>query len=148
MKHVLTALILFTMAAAAATAEDLENRANLSGMWVFVANIGNACTFTGQAVLTAEADGRNYACELTARQSCPDLGIEYLVRQSCVATRTGRQISVRARIEEFLEGPPSASYYPDNFSLFIQDSTRMNGALISGGPPRQAVWTRPEGGIS
>lgn len=148
MKYVLAALSALAFLPITAAAEEDTPTANIAGMWVFVANIGNACTFTGQATLTPSEDDRNHTCEITARQSCPSLGIEYLVRQRCVATITGQQVSVRSKIEEFLEGDASANYFPDNFSLFIQDTTRMNGALISGGNANQAVWTRPEGGIS
>lgn len=147
MKRAATALLACSLAASSALAEDDVPAANIAGQWQFTANVGSDCTFNGQATLTPEADGRNFACELTARETCPAFDIHYLVRQSCTATRLGQQISVRSTIEEFLEGEPTPTYFPDNFSLFIQDSTRMNGALISHGA-HQAVWTRPDDGIS
>ena len=133
---------------ARASADDAPEPANIAGLWEFVANITDGCTFSGQASLERQDDEGDFSCELTARQSCPEIDVNYLVRQTCQATRTGEQISVRSAIEEFLEGPPTGNYFPDNFSLFIQDSSHMNGALISGSSAYHAVWTRPEGGIS
>ncbi|MEE9381260.1 MAG: hypothetical protein V3V03_07635 [Hyphomonadaceae bacterium] len=147
MKRAAIVLLAIGLSSASALAEDNVPEANIAGQWQFVARVGSDCTFTGQATLTPKADGRNFSCELTARETCPAFDVHYLVRQSCTATRLGQQISVRSTIEEFLEGEPSETYFPDNFSLFIQDSTRMNGALISHGA-HQAVWTRPDDGIS
>ncbi|MEM7329806.1 MAG: hypothetical protein AAF437_13770 [Pseudomonadota bacterium] len=121
--------------------------ANIAGHWTFEANVEADCTFGGTAHLEKTADNR-YTGELTARQSCPLLPEDYLVRQDCEASKFGNQLSVRCRIVEFINGFESEFYYPDNFTLTIESSARMHGALVSAGRARPAEWIRDEGGIS
>ena len=121
--------------------------ANIAGQWTFRANIEADCDFGGTADLERVSDGK-YKGELTARQSCPMLPEDYLVRQDCDASKLGNQLSVRCRIVEFVNGFGSESYYPDNFTLTIESSDRMHGALVSAGGVRPAEWVRDEGGIS
>lgn len=120
---------------------------NIAGHWTFEANVEADCTFGGTAHLERTSDNR-FTGELTARQSCPLLPEDYLVRQDCEASQIGNQLSVRCRIVEFINGFQSEFYYPDNFTLTIESSTRMHGALVSAGPARPAEWIRDEGGIS
>ena len=120
---------------------------NIAGHWSFEANVEGDCTFGGTAHL--ERTGENeFSGELTARQSCPELPEDYLVRQDCEASQFGNQLSVRCRIVEFINGFASEFYYPDNFTLTIESSERLHGALVSAGPARPAEWVRDERGIS
>jgi len=121
--------------------------ANIAGHWSFQANLESDCSFGGTAHLekTGEAAFRG---ELTARQSCEGMPEDYLVRQSCEASQLGNQLSVRCRIVEFINGFESEFYYPDNFTLTIESSARMHGALVSAGRARPAEWIRDEGGVS
>lgn len=121
--------------------------ANVAGHWTFEANVEADCTFGGTAHLERVGDNR-FKGEITARQSCPLLPEDYLVRQDCDASQYGNQLSVRCRIVEFINGFESEFYYPDNFTLTIQSSARMHGALVSAGRARPAEWIRDEGGIS
>ncbi|MEL7030953.1 MAG: hypothetical protein AAGL97_06905 [Pseudomonadota bacterium] len=121
--------------------------ANIAGHWTFEANVEADCTFGGTAHLERTSDDR-FVGELTARQSCPLLPEDYLVRQDCEASQLGNQLSVRCRIVEFINGFESEFYYPDNFTLTIESSARMHGALVSAGRARPAEWIRDEGGIS
>lgn len=121
--------------------------ANIAGHWTFEANVEADCTFGGTAHLERTSDDR-FVGELTARQSCPLLPEDYLVRQDCEASQLGNQLSVRCRIVEFINGFESEFYYPDNFTLTIESSARMHGALVSAGRARTAEWIRDEGGIS
>ncbi|MEM1088605.1 MAG: hypothetical protein AAGH90_12840, partial [Pseudomonadota bacterium] len=59
--------------------------ANPAGKWIFTAQINDTCEFGGQAFLEQTEPGR-YTGELTARQSCPELPEDYLVRQTCEAS--------------------------------------------------------------
>lgn len=120
---------------------------NVAGHWTFSANIAEQCDFDGQAFLEKTGDNQ-FKGEVTARQSCPDLEQDFLVRQDCAASQIGNQLSVRCRIVEFINGFASPSYYPDNFTLTIESSARMHGALVSTGQARPAEWVRSEGGIS
>ena len=120
---------------------------NIAGHWTFEANIPNECSFGGTAHLERTAEGR-FSGELTARQSCPSLPEDYLVRQECDASILGNQLSVRCRIAEFINGYESQFYYPDNFTLTIESSARMHSALVSAGRASPAEWKRSEGGIS
>ena len=129
-----------------ADAEEID----LSGTWNFTAKLRIACEFTGQATLapaddTSETD---YACEMTARQYCPTLGIDYTVNQTCKVRNTRGQVWVQATIKEFLKGEDTGSYYPDNFNLSVQSSSEMTGALVSAGNVRSAIWIRRDGSIS
>ncbi|MEM1146646.1 MAG: hypothetical protein AAGH49_02575 [Pseudomonadota bacterium] len=121
--------------------------ANIAGHWTFKANIADECDFGGTAHLEKTGENR-FKGELTARQSCTSLPEDYLVRQACEASRFGNQLSVRCRIVEFINGFESEYYYPDNFTLTIQSSQRMYGALRSAGSANPAEWIRDEGGIS
>lgn len=132
--------------AVAPLATQADEAANPAGKWIFTANISPTCEFSGQAFLEQTSPNR-YTGEITARQSCPELPEDYLVRQNCEASRLGNQLSVRCRIAEFLNGFESELYYPDNFTLTIASSQRMHGALVSASTA-PAVWTRDEGGIS
>ena len=120
--------------------------ANPAGKWIFTAKINSTCEFGGQAFLE-QTEPNRYKGEITARQSCPELPEDYLVRQTCEASRLGNQLSVRCSIAEFLNGFESEYYYPDNFTLTIASSERMHGALVSASTA-PAVWTRDDGGIS
>lgn len=121
--------------------------ANIAGHWSFQANVEGGCSFGGTAHLEKTGDNA-FRGELTARQSCGSLPEDYLVRQSCEASKLGNQLSVRCRIVEFINGFESEFYYPDNFTLTIESSARMHGALVSAGRARPAEWIRDEGGIS
>jgi len=138
--------VLFSITAPASANETID----LSGTWNFKANLRMACDFTGQAKLTPAPDtiDSDYSCEMTARQYCPDLGIDYTVRQTCKVRNTRGQVWVQATIEEFLTGEDRGTYYPDNFNLSLQSNDEMVGALISAGSARSAVWIRTEGSIS
>lgn len=120
---------------------------NIAGQWTFTANISNGCSFGGTAHLEKTGD-TTFEGELTARQSCPELPEDYLVRQYCNASVLGNQLSVRCRIVEFINGFESPFYAPDNFTLTIQSASRMHGALVSAGNVMPAEWKRAEGGIS
>ena len=120
---------------------------NIAGQWTFTANISSDCSFGGTAHLEKTGD-TTFKGELTARQSCPELPEDYLVRQDCNASVLGNQLSVRCRIVEFINGFESPFYAPDNFTLTIQSASRMHGALVSAGSVMPAEWKRAEGGIS
>ncbi len=124
-----------------------EERVNIAGQWTFIADISDDCSFGGTATLMHKEAGR-YSAELTARQSCPLLEDDYLVRQNCSVRVLGNQASVRCTIVEFINGFGSEYYYPDNFTLTIASSERMHGALVSAGNVNPAEWKRAEGGIS
>ena len=143
MIRAIAAAIVFFTTFAPAHADDAEN---VSGRWVFTAQIGNGCDFGGQAFLE-QINPNQYEGELTATQSCVSLPEDYIVRQACKASRLGDQLSVRCEIVEFLNDFSSEFYYPDNFTLTIASSERMHGALVSASTA-PAVWQRNDGGIS
>jgi hypothetical protein len=144
MRYLALIMALFVTAPLSSQAQDTIN---ISGQWTFTANLRVPCDFGGTAHLTQTSENR-YSVELTASQSCPTLEEEFLVRQECVASRFGNQLSVRCTIAEFVNGYESEYYYPDNFTLTIASSKRMHGALVSSGSANPAEWKRAEGGIS
>lgn len=121
--------------------------ANIAGHWTFEAVVEADCSFGGTAHLERTSE-TTFKGEITARQSCPQLPEDYLVRQDCQVSQFGNQLSVRCRIVEFINGFDSEFYYPDNFTLTIESAARMHGALVSAGRTRPAEWVRDEGGIS
>ncbi|NQY39674.1 MAG: hypothetical protein HRT80_06205 [Henriciella sp.] len=140
--RIAAAALLATLSALPAAADT-----NIAGHWTFSANVADDCEFDGQAFLEKTGDGQ-FSGEVTARQSCPILEEDYLVRQECAASKLGNQLSVRCRIVEFLSGEETAFYYPDNFTLTIESAVRMHGALVSSGMAKPAEWVRAERGIS
>ena len=131
----------FMMISLPSQAEAVSD-ASIIGSWQFSADTNDTCTFTGNMTLSSHEEKDTFGCELTARQACP--GVTYVVRQSCTAFRSGDQLSIVSKIEEFLEGPVTSSYWPDNFSLSIVSGSFMSGALISHGTHPAEFW-RPEG---
>ena len=71
-----------------------------------------------------------------------------VVLQQCEARRFGNQVSIRSQIKEMLEQKVEGLIYvPDNFSLTIQDQSRMWGALVSAATA-PVEFRRSEDGIS
>lgn len=149
MKRFVALLAAALMLAGGAHGDDASSTkpANISGQWTFKAYTYDSCDFGGVAELSTTEEPGVYACELTARQVCPINEIEWVVRQSCIATRTDDRLTIRSTIEEFLVGEPTPAYWPDNFILKIRSSDRMTGSLISHGT-HASEFTRQVGGIS
>lgn len=128
-----------------AQTSDTKPVARIDGSWVFQAWTGDGCSFSGNATIgRSSASETGYTCELTAYQTCPER--EWIVRQTCTATRQGNRVAIKSTISEFLS-EPSASYLPDDFLLTVESSRRMFGALHSYGVYK-AEWTRDEGNVS
>lgn len=137
--------VLFGAPALADSAEGTN--ADIVGNWAFQSNTYDGCDFGGVASLTPAEEPNMYECELTARQACPVLNIEWVVRQSCIAERNGDRLTIRSRIEEFLVGEPTESYWPDNFVLTVRSSGHMTGSLVSHGV-HPTEFVRQSEGIS
>ncbi len=117
----------------------------LAGHWTFRSWTYDTCSFDGVAMFRPTSEPGLFDCELTARQSCPD--VQWTVRQSCKARQTGNRVTVTSKIEAFLEGPATDSYWPDNFILTLQSPERMSGSLVSHGV-HPSEFTRSTGAIS
>lgn len=115
---------------------------DIAGQWRFMAEIGGDCVFQGEARLTPTADPSFYGCELKARQTCPSTEIDYVVRQSCSAERSGDALAIVSMIETFERGEPTPDYFPDDFALTIRSSNHMSGALLSAGGADPAEFRR------
>lgn len=120
---------------------------DITGSWNFRSFTSDSCDFGGVARLGLPDDAGTYPCELTARQVCPPHDVEWVVRQSCVASRTENRLVIRSTIEEFLVGEPTPAYWPDNFVLSIMSDDRMTGSLVSHGS-HASEFTRQVEGIS
>ncbi|MEM7767467.1 MAG: hypothetical protein AAF253_08265 [Pseudomonadota bacterium] len=117
----------------------------LAGSWTFKSWTYDTCTFGGVATFRTTSEPGTYACELTARQECPS--VQWTVRQSCTARRTDNRVTVTAQVEEFLEGPETDQYWPDNFILTLHSNKRMTGSLVSHGV-HPSEFTRSPGATS
>ena len=105
------------------------------------------CIMTGTMRLSSHPADGLYECELTAVEVCSMWG-RSVVLQQCQARRFGNQVSIRSQITEMLEQKVEGLIYvPDNFSLTIQDQSRMWGALVSAATA-PVEFRRSEDGIS
>jgi len=124
---------------------DVDEPTTIHGHWSFQSETYEGCAFGGTAYFGPPNGTSVIRCELTARQSCVE--VEWVVRQSCTATRTGDRLIVESQIEEFLVGEPSTLYWPDNFVLKIRSEDQMTGRLISHGS-HPTVFVRRDAGVS
>lgn len=138
----------FSFACLPATA-DTKDPGDVLGSWSFQTKPyrQGACIMTGTMRLSAHPEEGLYACELTAVEVCSMWG-RSVVLQTCNARRFGNQVSIRSEIKEMLEQKfEGLTYVPDNFTLTIQNHTRMWGALVSAATA-PVEFRRSEDGIS
>lgn len=150
MKKWLTALCagLMSLAFSPATA-DTKDPTDVLGAWSFQTKPyrQGQCIMTGTMRLSSHPEDGLYNCELTAVEVCSMWG-RSVVLQECKARRFGNQVSIRSEITEMLEQKVEGLIYvPDNFSLTIQDQSRMWGALVSAATA-PVEFRRAEDGIS
>jgi hypothetical protein len=148
---VLAALVCAVPASAQAKANKEKEgvKADILGSWSFQTKPyrGGECVMTGTMRLSTHKTKGLYACELTAIEMCSFWG-RSVVRQSCEARRFGDQVSIRSEVVEMVETKTEGlTYWPDNFSLTVQSSQRMYGALISAATA-PAEFRRSKDGIS
>ena len=122
---------------------------DILGSWSFQTKPyrGGECLMTGTMRLTPHPEEGLYECELTAVEVCSMWG-RSVVLQQCEARRFGNQVSIRSSISQMLEQKVEGLIYvPDNFTLTIQDHSRMWGALVSAATA-PVEFRRSEDGIS
>lgn len=128
---------------------DTKDPSDVLGAWSFQTKPyrDGQCIMTGTMRLSSHPEEGLYECELTAVEVCSMWG-RSVVLQECKARRFGNQVSIRSQITEMLEQKVEGLIYvPDNFSLTIQDHTRMWGALVSAATA-PVEFRRSEDGIS
>lgn len=132
-RRLLVALVMSALAVLPAQAKTEGDSRDVLGNWSFQTSPyrSGQCVMTGTMHLSPHPEEGRYDCELTAVEMCSMWG-RSVVRQSCVATRFGNQVSIRSTIEEMLESKfEGLIYVPDNFTLTVQSPQRMFGALVS-----------------
>ncbi|MEO1304587.1 MAG: hypothetical protein AAFV37_06400 [Pseudomonadota bacterium] len=128
---------------------DTKDPTDVLGSWSFQTKPyrEGQCIMTGTMRLSSNPEEGLYDCELTAVEVCSMWG-RSVVLQQCKARRFGNQVSIRSQISQMLEQKVEGLIYvPDNFSLTIQDHSRMWGALISAATA-PVEFRRSEEGIS
>ena len=128
---------------------DTKDPSDVLGAWSFQTKPyrDGRCIMTGTMRLSSHPEEGLYECELTAVEVCSMWG-RSVVLQECKARRFGNQVSVRSQITQLLEQKVEGLIYvPDNFSLTIQDHSRMWGALVSAATA-PVEFRRSEDGIS
>ncbi len=128
---------------------DTKDPGDVLGSWSFQTKPyrDGQCIMTGTMRLSSHPEEGLYECELTAVEVCSMWG-RSVVEQRCQARRFGNQVSVRSQITQMLEQKVEGLIYvPDNFTLTIQDHTRMWGALVSAATA-PVEFRRSEDGIS
>ncbi|MDG1824726.1 MAG: hypothetical protein ABNH53_03145 [Henriciella sp.] len=147
-RSALAALVLGASLSAPAFA-DTKDPTDVLGSWSFQTKPyrSGQCLMTGTMRLTSHPAEGKYNCELTAVEVCSMWG-RSVVLQQCQASRFGNQVSVRSQISQMLEQKTEGLIYvPDNFTLTIQDASRMWGALVSAATA-PVEFRRSEDGIS
>ena len=145
----LTGLTLALALMLPASANQQRDPGDVLGTWTFQTKPyrGGQCIMSGTMHLRDHPEEGLYDCELTAVEVCSMWG-RSVVLQKCEARRFGDQVSVRSSISQFLEKKSEGLIYvPDNFSLTVQDDSRMWGALISAATA-PVEFRRSEEGIS
>ena len=145
MTAILAGALFMTLSAGA----DTRDPGDVLGSWTFKTKPyrQGQCLMTGTMRLTEAPEEGLYGCELTAVEVCSMWG-RSVVLQSCSARRFGNQVSIRSTISQMLERQTEdLIYVPDNFSLTIQDASRMFGALVSAATA-PVEFRRSEEGIS
>lgn len=128
---------------------DTKDPGDVLGSWSFQTKPyrQGQCIMTGTMRLSSHPEEGLYECELTAVEVCSMWG-KSVVLQQCQARRFGNQVSVRSQITQMLEQKVEGLIYvPDNFTLTIQDHSRMWGALVSAATA-PVEFRRSEDGIS
>lgn len=128
---------------------DTKDPSDVLGSWTFQTKPyrQGQCIMTGTMRLSSHPAEGLYECELTAVEVCSMWG-RSVVLQQCQARRFGNQVSIRSQITEMLEQKVEGLIYvPDNFTLTIQDQSRMWGALVSAATA-PVEFRRSEDGIS
>lgn len=146
--RIVTLLLSFLIMTLPSNAEP-SDPTDLLGSWTFQTKPyrEGQCLMTGTMRLSSDPSEGLYACELTAVEVCSMWG-RSVVLQTCAARRFGDQVSVRSTISQMLEQKLEGMIYvPDNFSLTVQDSSRMFGALVSAATA-PVEFRRSEEGIS
>ncbi len=149
MKLRMAALLVGTLALAWPSQADTRDPSDVLGSWTFQTKPyrDGQCLMSGTMRLTDDPEEGVYNCELTAVEVCSMWG-RSVVQQSCRARRFGNQVSVRSQINQMLEQKDHGLIYvPDNFSLTVQNTQRMFGALISAATA-PVEFRRSEDGIS
>ena len=128
---------------------DSQDPSDVLGSWSFQTKPyrQGQCIMTGTMRLSSHPEEGLYGCELTAVEVCSMWG-RSVVLQQCQARRFGNQVSIRSEITQMLEQKlEGLIYVPDNFSLTIQDHSRMWGALVSAATA-PVEFRRSEDGVS
>lgn len=128
---------------------DTQDPSDVLGSWTFQTKPyrEGQCLMSGTMRLSENPEEGLYGCELTAVEVCTMWG-RSVVLQKCDARRFGNQVSIRSQIKQMLEQKTEGLIYvPDNFSLTIQDHSRMFGALVSAATA-PVEFRRAEEGIS
>ena len=128
---------------------DSQDPSDVLGSWSFQTKPyrQGQCIMTGTMRLSSHPEEGLYGCELTAVEVCSMWG-RSVVLQQCKARRFGNQVSIRSEISQMLEQKVEGLIYvPDNFSLTIQDHSRMWGALVSAATA-PVEFRRSEEGVS
>lgn len=145
----LAAILLCLASLTLPASSDTRDPVDVLGSWTFQTQPyrEGQCLMTGTMRLSDDPEEGIYACELTAVEVCSMWG-RSVVLQTCSARRFGNQVSVRSQISQMLEQKTEGLFYvPDNFSLTIQDPSRMFGALVSAATA-PVEFRRSEEGIS
>jgi hypothetical protein len=102
-----------------------------AGAWVFeTQTYADGCKLAGEVVLVPSRTERGrYSCTVKARETCDGRGLIAQAEQTCTAVRTGDALRIESKVVSVK--PPGISYAPDDFTLTIRSTSRMDGMMES-----------------
>jgi hypothetical protein len=111
------------------------------GRWKFETGMVNLnCKLSGEMQVLKAAQTGLYSCQFVAVQSCTgNPPLEFKVQQTCIATQTGKQVTITSKVQNILSVKPEAmfptvkrGYAADNFEVTLNpDGSQMTGMFHS-----------------
>lgn len=133
-------LMLLTLAPVA-LAQSPTPKPTPVGQWKFETGMVNLnCKLSGEMQVTKAETTGLYSCRFIAVQSCTaNPPLEFKVQQSCVATQTGKQVTITSKVDKILSVKPEAmfptvksGYAADNFEVTLNPAgSEMRGMFHS-----------------
>ncbi len=103
-------------------------REQLAGNWSFRTSVyDNNCQMTGTVFVRPNARNGVFTCTLRAVEACGK--DKYTAEETCTLTEKNGAVTITSKIVK----ASVPNYYPDDFTLKVENASRMRGQLRSAG---------------
>jgi hypothetical protein len=103
-------------------------REQLAGNWSFQTDIYDGhCRMTGQLYVKPSPRNGVFTCTLRATETCG--GDKYSADQTCTLSEKTGAVTITSKIVK----ASVSNYFPDDFTLKVENASRMRGQLRSAG---------------